>query len=125
MNDELSSGDDHIHDQHEYPIDYEDDDEDFKLSDHDSLHNIHFEISENSNLNGDAENENGFINDERDDIIADDNIDLQKDHIKTKINSIVDSYGATLSMYNNYESEEGFDVRLGTIRTTKSDIITQ
>ncbi|CAI9295649.1 unnamed protein product [Lactuca saligna] len=116
----LKVGDDHIHDQHEYPIDYADDDEDFELCDHDSLYNIEFEIGENSNLNG--ENENEFIDDETDDTIANDNMDLQKDHVKPKINSTVDSYGATLSMYKNYASEVGFDVSLG---TTKFDIITQ
>nr|KAJ0222150.1 hypothetical protein LSAT_V11C200073640 [Lactuca sativa] len=95
----------------------------------------------------DAENENEFINGETDDIIADDNIDLQKEqshvthyyvspgcspywilvvsyHIKPKINSTLDSYGLALSMCNNYGSEAGFDVRLGTIGTMKFDIIT-
>ena len=38
MDDTISAGDDHIHDQHEYPIDYADDDEDFGLAYHDSLH---------------------------------------------------------------------------------------
>nr|KAJ0215692.1 hypothetical protein LSAT_V11C300111870 [Lactuca sativa] len=144
--DKKVAGDDHIHDQHEYPIDYADDDEDFELSDHDSRYNIDFEIGENSNLN--RENENEIIDDETDDTIADDNIDLQKgqshvthdyvspggspywipvvsDHNKPKINSTLDSYGATLSMYKNYASEPGFDVRLGTIRATKFGIITQ
>ncbi|CAI9298795.1 unnamed protein product [Lactuca saligna] len=90
MDDTISASEDHSHDQHEYPIDYADHDEDFGLADHDSLDNIDFEIDEN---------ENEFIDDEEYDTIADDNIDLQK--------------------------EAGFDVRLGTIRTTKSDIITQ
>nr|KAJ0204284.1 hypothetical protein LSAT_V11C500270930 [Lactuca sativa] len=204
MDNELSASDDHIYDQHEYPIDYVDDNEDFELSDHDSLHNIDFVIGENnyldrgdlsfqvylrvsfynnnvelvycylhygeiltykvenqlehiqnhidvnsdyhfvesSNHNQDAENESEFIDDETYDTIVDDNIDLQKeqshvthdyvspggspywilivsDHIKPKINSTVDSYGATLSMYKNYASESG------TIRKTKYDIITQ
>nr|KAJ0184771.1 hypothetical protein LSAT_V11C900462500 [Lactuca sativa] len=146
MDDTVSTGDDHIHDQHEYPKDYAHDYEDFGLADHDSLHNIDFQISENSNLN--LDNEIEFIDHEADYTIADDNIDLQKeqshvthdyvssggssywipvvlDHIKPKINSIVDSYSATLSMYNNYASLAGFDVRLGPIRTTESDIITQ
>ncbi|CAI9290111.1 unnamed protein product [Lactuca saligna] len=176
MDDTISVGDDHSHDQHEYPIDYADHDEEFGLADHDSLHNIDFDIGYNSNLNlvedplehvqnhidvnsvyhfgessshnQDAKNENEFIDDEADDTIVDDNIDLQKeqshvthdyvspggspywipivsDHIKPKINSTVDSYGATLSMYKDYASEVGFDVRLGTIRTTKFGIITQ
>nr|KAJ0202066.1 hypothetical protein LSAT_V11C600341190 [Lactuca sativa] len=130
------------------PIDYADDDENFGLADHDSLHNIDFEIGENSNLNLDAENENEFIDDKADDTIVDDNIDLQKerthvthdylssggspywipvvsDHIKPKINSTVDSCGVALSMYKNYASEASFDVRFGTIRTIKSNIITQ
>ncbi|CAI9286824.1 unnamed protein product [Lactuca saligna] len=47
MDDTVSAGDDHIHDQHEYPKDYED----FGLRDHDSLNNVEFQISENSNLN--------------------------------------------------------------------------
>nr|KAJ0194302.1 hypothetical protein LSAT_V11C800424540 [Lactuca sativa] len=94
------------------------------------------------------ENEIEFIDHEADYTIADDNIDLQKeqshfthdyvspggssywipvvsDRIKPKVNSIVESCSATLSMYNNYASLAGFDVRLGSIRTTESDIITQ
>ena len=51
MDNTISAGDDHIHDQHEYPNDYAHDYEDFGLADHDSLHNIYFQISENSNLN--------------------------------------------------------------------------
>ncbi|CAI9273794.1 unnamed protein product [Lactuca saligna] len=149
MDTKISTGGDHIHDQHEYPIDYADDDEDFGLANYDSLHNINFEIGKNSNLNlvedplehiqnhidvnsdnhfGESKNENEFIDDETDYTIVDDNIDLQKeeshithdyvtpggspywilvvsDHIKPKINSTVDSYGATLSMYKNYTSE--------------------
>nr|KAJ0200768.1 hypothetical protein LSAT_V11C600333660 [Lactuca sativa] len=191
MDDTVSASDDHIHDQHEYPKDYAHDYEDFGLANHDSLHNIDFQISENSNLNlvfilvnfynnnvellycflqygvictckdedplehiqdhiydnseyhfgdcsnhnPDAENEFEFNDNEADYTIADDNIYFQKEqshvthdyvspggssywipvvsnHNKPKINSIVDSYSATLSM-------------LGPIRTTKSDIITQ
>nr|KAJ0194630.1 hypothetical protein LSAT_V11C700361970 [Lactuca sativa] len=146
MDDTISAGDDHIPDQLEYPNDYVDDDEDFGLADHDSLHNTDFQIGENNNLN--IEHKNEFLYDEADETIADDNIDLQKeqnhvthdyvspgglsywipivsDHIKAKIKSTVESYGAALSMYKNYASEAGFDVRLGTIRTTKSGIITQ
>nr|KAJ0200955.1 hypothetical protein LSAT_V11C600316690 [Lactuca sativa] len=77
MDDTISAGDDHSHDQHEYAFDYADHDEDFRLADHDSIHNINFDIVDNSNLN--LENENKFIDDEADDTIADDNIDLQKD----------------------------------------------
>ncbi|CAI9299002.1 unnamed protein product [Lactuca saligna] len=76
MDDTISAGDDHIHDQHEYPIDYADEDQDFELSDDDSLHNIDFEIDENTNLN--LENENQLFDDDADDTIADDNIDLPK-----------------------------------------------
>nr|KAJ0195451.1 hypothetical protein LSAT_V11C700361990 [Lactuca sativa] len=146
MDDTISAGDDHIPDQLEYPNDYVDDDEDFGLAGHDSLHNTDFQIDENNNLN--IEHKNEFLYDEADETIADDNIDLQKeqnhvthdyvspgglsywipvvsDHIKAKIKSTVESYGAALSMYKNYASEAGFDVRLGTIRTTKSGIITQ
>nr|KAJ0199846.1 hypothetical protein LSAT_V11C600316700 [Lactuca sativa] len=117
MDDTISAGDDHSHDQQQYPIDYADHDEDFGLTDHDSLHNIDFDIGDNSNLNLDAENKNKFIDDEADDTIADDNIVLQKeqshvrhdyvspggspywipivsDHIKPKINLTVDSYEA-------------------------------
>nr|KAJ0207952.1 hypothetical protein LSAT_V11C500292920 [Lactuca sativa] len=148
MDDTISVGDDHIHDQREYPKHYAHDYEDFGLADHDSLHYIDFQISENSNLNLDAENEFDFNDNEADYTIADDNIDFQKeqshvthdyvspggssywipvvsDHTKPKINSIVDSYSASLSMYYNYASLAGFDVRLGPIRTTESGIITQ
>ncbi|XP_052619869.1 protein FAR1-RELATED SEQUENCE 8-like [Lactuca sativa] len=52
-------------------------------------------------------------------------IPVVSDHTKPKINSIVDSYSASLSMYYNYASLAGFDVRLGPIRTTESGIITQ
>ncbi|CAI9299669.1 unnamed protein product [Lactuca saligna] len=146
--DTLSAGDDYVHDQHEYPKDYPHHYDDFGLADHDSLHNIDFQISENSNLNLDAENEFEFNDNLTNYTIADDNIDFQKeqshvthdyvspggssywipvvsDHIKPKINSNVDSYSATLSMYYNYASLADFDVRLGPIRTTESDIITQ
>ncbi|CAI9300105.1 unnamed protein product [Lactuca saligna] len=178
MDDTVSAGDDHIHDQHEYPKDYAHDYEDFGLADHDSLHNMDFQISDTSNLNLDehplehiqdqmyenseyhfgdcsshkeAENELEFNDNEADYNIDDDNIDFQKDdaeqshvthdyvspggssywipvvsdHIKPKINSIFDSYRAALSMYYNYASLAGFDVRLGPIRTTEFDIITQ
>nr|KAJ0228020.1 hypothetical protein LSAT_V11C100034840 [Lactuca sativa] len=47
------------------------------------------------------------------------------DDIKPKINSTYDSYGVAITMYKNFALEAGFDVRLGTIKTTKSDIITQ
>nr|KAJ0210169.1 hypothetical protein LSAT_V11C400212330 [Lactuca sativa] len=93
----------------------------------------------------DAENEIEFIDHEANYTIADDNIDLQKeqslvthdyvspggssywipvvsDHIKPRINSIVESYSTALSMYNNYASFAGFDLRLGLIRTTESDL---
>ncbi|CAI9268928.1 unnamed protein product [Lactuca saligna] len=146
MDDIVSAGDDRIHDQHEYPKDYAHDYEDFRLADHDSLHNIDFLISENSNLY--LENKIKFSDNEADYSIADDKIDLQKeqshvthdyvspggssywipvvpDHIKPKINSTYDSSTATLSMYNNYASLVGFDVRLGPVRTIESDIITQ
>ncbi|XP_023734998.1 protein FAR-RED ELONGATED HYPOCOTYL 3-like [Lactuca sativa] len=52
-------------------------------------------------------------------------IPVVSDHIKPKINSNFDSYRAALSMYYNYASLADFDVRLGPIRTTESDIITQ
>ncbi|CAI9264858.1 unnamed protein product [Lactuca saligna] len=99
MDDTISAGDGHIHDQHEYPIDYADDDEDFEQS-----HVTHDYVSPSGSPYW---------------------IHVVLDHIKPKINSIVDSCGAALSMYKNYASEAGFDARLGTIRTTKSDIITQ
>nr|KAJ0200280.1 hypothetical protein LSAT_V11C600333110 [Lactuca sativa] len=206
MDDTILAGDDHIHDQHEYPKDYED----FGLRDHDFLHNVEFQISENSNLNlveftlsvfifvnfynnnveilycflrygvtctckdedllehiqhhiydnseyhfgdssnhnPDAENESEFNDNEADYTIDDDNIDFQKEqshvthdyvspggssywipvvseNIKPKINSIFDSYTTTLSMYYNYASLAGFDVRLGPFRTTESGITTQ
>ncbi|XP_023753803.1 uncharacterized protein LOC111902173 [Lactuca sativa] len=52
-------------------------------------------------------------------------IPVVSDNIKPKINSIFDSYTATLSMYYNYSSLAGFDVRLGPFRTTESCITTQ
>nr|KAJ0188718.1 hypothetical protein LSAT_V11C900505140 [Lactuca sativa] len=88
MDDTISAGDDHIHDQHEYPIDYADDDEDFgetltyKFEDpleHIQNHidvNSNYHLGESSNHNQDAENENEFIDDEADDAIVDDSIDL-------------------------------------------------
>ncbi|KAL7606378.1 hypothetical protein Lser_V15G16982 [Lactuca serriola] len=52
-------------------------------------------------------------------------IPVVSDNIKPKINSIFDSYTATLSMYYNYSSLAGFDVKLGPFRTTESCITTQ
>ncbi|XP_052626901.1 protein FAR1-RELATED SEQUENCE 5-like [Lactuca sativa] len=94
------------------------------------------------------ENEFEFNDNEVDYTLDDDNIDFQKeeshvthdyvspggssywipvvsDNIKPKINSIFDSYTSALSMYYNYASLAGFDVRLGLFRTTESDITTQ
>ncbi|XP_052621065.1 protein FAR1-RELATED SEQUENCE 5-like [Lactuca sativa] len=96
----------------------------------------------------DAENQFKFNDNEADYTIDDDNIEFQKeqshvthdyvspggssywipvvsDNIKPKINSIFDSYTTTLSMYYNYASLAGFDVRLGPFRTTESGITTQ
>nr|KAJ0207731.1 hypothetical protein LSAT_V11C500268080 [Lactuca sativa] len=94
------------------------------------------------------ENQFEFNDNEADYTIDDDNIEFQKeqshvthdyvspggssywilvvsDNIKPKINSIFDSYTTTLSMYDNYASLAGFDVRLGPFRTTESNINTQ
>ncbi|CAI9293503.1 unnamed protein product [Lactuca saligna] len=125
MDNTISAGDDHIHDQHEYPNDYVDDDEDFGLADHDSLHNIDFQI--------DAEHKNEFIYDEADETIADNNIDLQKeqshvthdyvspgglsywipvvsDHIKTKIK--YDMVFVPFTRIDNHKKCVTFDVVL-------------
>ncbi|CAI9293994.1 unnamed protein product [Lactuca saligna] len=170
MDDTVSAGDDHVHDPHELPKEYEH----FVLRDHDSLHHVEFEIFESSNTNlgevplehtqdhmydnseyqfGESSNHNPenqfeFNDNEADYTIDDDNIEFQKeqshvthdyvspggssywipvvsDNIKPKFNSIFDSYTTTLSMYYNYASLAGFDVRLGPFRTTESCITTQ
>nr|KAJ0198091.1 hypothetical protein LSAT_V11C700361960 [Lactuca sativa] len=104
MDDTISSGDDHILDQHEYPNDYVDDDEDFGNLNIEQNHVTHDYVSPGGLSYW---------------------IPVVLDHIKAKIKSTGESYGAALSMYKNYASEVGFDVRLGTIRTTKYGIITQ
>ncbi|CAI9287519.1 unnamed protein product [Lactuca saligna] len=146
MDDTLSIGDDHIHDQHEYPKDYED----FGLRDYDSLRNVEFQISNNSNLNidedplehiqdpiydnseyhfGDSSNHNPEQSHATHDYVSPGGssfwIPAVSDNIKPKINSIFDSYTATLSMYYNYASLANFDVRLGPFRTTESGITIQ
>nr|KAJ0203050.1 hypothetical protein LSAT_V11C500247670 [Lactuca sativa] len=46
-------------------------------------------------------------------------------HIKLKIKSIYDSYADAVRMYINYALEAGFDVRLGTLRTSTLHVITK